>query len=80
MMTMLEIMARADAEFCNRDFNGLSNADKRRYTERAAFMLRALRQPATALKNEALLTNREHQVWQDMITSILGGIEVPEER
>lgn len=38
----IEIMARADAAFAGRDFDGLSNADQRRYRERAQFMLEAM--------------------------------------
>lgn len=45
-MTTVEKMARSDAEFDGRDFDGLRSADKRRYMDRCAKSLKALQEPS----------------------------------
>lgn len=43
--TMIDRVARADAEFCSRDFDAMGAADKRRFRDRAAYIIKAMRAP-----------------------------------
>jgi hypothetical protein len=58
-MKLVEKMARADAEFCGKTFDAMSNADKRRYMERAAFMLGAAREPTEEMVDAMSETGAE---------------------
>jgi hypothetical protein len=81
MEDMIERVARADAEFCNRDFDALGRADKRRFMDRAAFMIAAMWEPTEAMKqvgsdhfdNEIVFgsTSQAQYAWQAMLDAAL---------